>query len=628
MKLREAAVGALAAAVLAGTSVEAQTASAARPSTHAAGYWIVLASDRDGTNRAYSIRPNGSRLTPLLLPSQPHVPQAVSADGRTVAYDGGFVSRANGRSVRRVVKGSMMALARDGRMLAFVADDGIWVSESNGRHRHRLARGRGLFDPSFSPDAKAITYWSIARDPDYVYVQPLNGRRRRLAPGRRPKWSPDGRWIAYQGSYGESGVLYVIRPNGTQRHRIARDAYDFSWSPNGKELAFGGNSLNIVSVAGRSPRKLQVQASYPIWAPDGRRLFFTAGGQLWGLGRDGRGLRRLTGAGSNIAIGWARLAPYLPPAKPLPPTERVVGLRMVATSTPVRDLSADGTRAAFITASSIDCDHAAVWTPAAKAIARFSFPHLCLPTSTGSGIYDLELAGTRAAWVDYGGGNTWEFSLSSATLRERLPVRLSLEFGDAGVYWKFQVRGDGDLLVFNDGERLVRIGRGQEPCQEKGGASKICTTIRRGLHAAPVEAVSGSLIAILEPTEIAVVDVQGDVVRVFPFTAAAARLEGDHLVVARGDALERYNVANGVLEASWPLPRGYSLADADGGIAVLRRPAAIRLVRFEDGRTLTIERGGPMLGELEAPGLYYSYAVGKTGRVAFLPRSELDRRLG
>jgi Tol biopolymer transport system component len=632
MKLfREVIVSGLIAALLAGGSFEAQTASAARPTSRGATYWILFGSDRDGANRSYSIRPDGSRLTPLLPKDRTHLLQSVSADGRLVAYADGFVSGAGGKSLRRVVKGYSTTLSRDGRMLAWLADDGLWVGETSGRHRRRLAKGRYIFDPSFSPTATAITYSAFVGDEEYVFVQPLGGRRRRLARGKSPKWSPDGRWLGYAGSISGSGTLSVMRPNGAQKHAVARDAYHFSWSPSGKELAYaGGSTFGVVGVAGRTARKLStrgLQAAYPIWAPDGRRLFVTLGDQLWSVGRDGRGLRRLTSAGVNIAVGWTRLSPILPRAKPLPPTERVADARTVITRGPVTDLSADGTRAVFVTSSPIDCDHAAVWTPAAKAIARFVFPRLCLPTSTGSGIYDLELAGTRTAWVFYGGGNTWEFALMSATLRQRQPVSLSDNSADAGERWPYQVRGDGDVLVFNDGERLVRVGTGHERCQEKSAGSSICTTIRRGVHSAPIEAVSGSLIAIKEPTAVAVVDVRGELVRLFPFTASAARLDGDDLVVSRGDKLERYSVTTGAFEASQPLPGDYTLADVDGGIAVLRRPNAVRLVRLDDGHSLTIERRGPMFGDLEAPGLYYSYAVGKAGRVALLPRAEVVRRL-
>jgi WD40-like Beta Propeller Repeat len=624
MKLREVLVGAVVAALLAGSSLEAQTASAAKTGALGGSYWIVLSSDRDGTNRLYSLRPDGSRLTPLLPRSRSLEARAVSADGRIVAYNG-YVSRANGTGLRRLVKGWSMALSRSGRMLAYQTQNGIWVIGTNGQGRRRVVSGRWTFEPDFSPDGKAIAYSSFVGDDEYLFVKPLDGKRRRLALGKRPKWSPDGRWIAYAGRDG----AYVVRPNGTQRRIVAPGACCFSWSPDGRELAFTSGYLGIARVGGgiRKVNTGGMEASTPIWAPDGRRLFVPLIGQLWTVGRDGRGLRRLTGAGGNTPLGWTRLAPVLPPAAPLPPTERPLDRRTLWTRTPVSDLSADGSRAAFVTASPIDCDHAAVWTPAAKTIARFDFRHLCLPTSTGSGIYDLELAGSRVAWVHYGGGNTWEFELLSATLTDRKPVRLSYESDDAGQYWPYQVRGDGDVLVFNDGKRLVQVGGGRDLCQEKGRGPRICATIRRDSHAAPIEAVSGRLIAIREAREVVVVDVQGEVVRSFPLTASTARLDGEHLVVTRGNALERYSVETGDLQASQPNPSGYKLMDVDGGIAVLRRAGAIRLVRLSDGRSFTIERRGPMFGDLETSGLYYSYAVGKTGRVVFLPRPELVQRL-
>jgi hypothetical protein len=627
MKLREVLVGALVAALLAGSSFEAHSASAAKPAAGRVKYWVVLSSDRDGTNRAYSMRPDGSRLTPLLPRSRSHVPEAMSADGRVVAYSDGYVSRANGTGMHVVAKACCsVALSRNGRMLAVVAQDGIWVVRTNGRGRRRVTSGFYNFYPDFSPDAKTIVYSSFVGDDLHVFVQPLNGRRRDLGLGEHPDWSPDGRWIAYTGPHG----VYVVRPTGAQRRLVTRRGFGYSWSPDGRELAFTGGYLGIARIRG-GVRKVNtdgMQPGFPIWAPDGRRLFVTMIGQLWTVGRDGKGLRRLTGAGGNMAVGWTRLAPVLPPAKPLPKAERIVNGRTIATSTPVSDLSADGTRAAFITESPTDCDHPAVWTPATRGITRFGLPHLCSADSTGNGIYDLELAGPRVAWVYYGGGNTWDFTLWSATLAAPRPVGLSSNSADAGEYWPYHVHGDSEVLVFNDNARLVRVGGGREQCQERSRGSRICTTIRRKADPAPVESVSGRLIAIREAHEVSVIDIQGNVVRVFPFTASSARLDGDHLVVARGQVLERYGVQAGTLEGAQPISAGYTLADADGGIAVLRRAGAIRLVRFEDGRSLTIERRGPMRADLEGPGLYYSYAVGKTGRVVFLPRSELVRRLG
>jgi WD40-like Beta Propeller Repeat len=625
MTFREVVVDGLVAALLVGSAPEGHTASAAQSAARTGKYSILLASDRDGTNRAYSMRPDGSRLTPLLARSRSHVPEAVSADGRIVAYLDGYVSRADGTGLRAVAKGWSITLSRDGRMVAFTKQDGIWVMKTSGRGRRRVVSGRWTFQPDFSPDASAIAYSSFVGDDEYLFVQPLHGKRRRLGLGERPDWSPDGRWIAYAGADG----AYVIRPNGTQRHRVARAAFGYSWSPDGSELAFTAGYLGIARVHGgiRKVNTGGMEPSWPVWAPDGRRLFVTLIGQLWTVGRDGRGLRRLTSAGGNRPLGWTRLAPVLPRARPLPRAEWVMNPHTVSTRGPVSDLSADGSRVAFVTSTPIDCDHAAVWTPPTKGMARFDFPHLCPATSTGSGIYDLELAGSRVAWVHYGGGNTWDFSLQAAALEDRKRVELSSNSGDAGEYWKYQVRGDGDVLVFNDGARLVRVGGGRERCQDRSRGASICTTIRRDVHARPVEAVSGQLIAIREPGAVAVVDVRGEVVRVLPMTVTSVRLDGAHLVVTRANVIERYDVTTGTLELSRPLPSGYKLADADGGIAVLRRPATIILLRLDTGRALTIARRGPMFADLEAPGLYYSYRAAKGGRVVLLPRSELERKL-
>ena len=54
--------------------------------TRAGGYRLVLGSTRAGETRAYSMLPNGSRLTPVIRPSRALEPLDVSANGRTVAY--------------------------------------------------------------------------------------------------------------------------------------------------------------------------------------------------------------------------------------------------------------------------------------------------------------------------------------------------------------------------------------------------------------------------------------------------------------------------------------------------------------------------------------------------------------
>src|SRR5205085_10749739 len=121
--------------------------------------------------------------------------------------------------------------------------------------------------------------------------------------------------------------------------------------------------------------------------------------QIWTVGVDGRGLRRLTGRGDNRLIGWTRLEPAQPEAPPVPPAERVTATDTVETSAPVAALSADGGSVAFVTKErKTDCDHVAVWTPAEGSIRRFGpLPAPCpgLPVS----VDEVVLAGSRVAWT-------------------------------------------------------------------------------------------------------------------------------------------------------------------------------------------------------------------------------------
>jgi hypothetical protein len=143
--------------------------------------------------------------------------------------------------------------------------------------------------------------------------------------------------------------------------------------------------------------------------------------------------------------------------------------------------------------------------------------------------------------------------------------------------------------------------------------------------------VDGRLIAAYRGPNIVVLDDTCAVVRVFHLgEVQRVLLDGDRLVVARLGQLEAYDVRSGALELQRPLPPGYSLADVSRGIALLQHRGTILLLRLEDGRAYTLQPGrGRVLAEIEAPGLYYSYATREgRGRLVFVPRSEVERRLG
>jgi hypothetical protein len=641
----------LLASVMVVVAVAGATASAGRTKAPSGGWWIVLESNRDGSARGYGMRPDGSRLSPILAGASTPSPLAVSANGGTIAYTGSFglyVSRPDGTRLRRVARSvyvsseQMPALSRDGRLVAFgrLSPRGLWAVRTDGRGLRRVA-ARGFY-PDWSPDGKAL----VLADGGTIVLQPLRGRRRVVAHGATlglPKWSPSGRWIAYVDSAAKPGEkgLWAVRPNGTQRHRVARDAPStFAWSPDSRSLAFGRETgAAVVGVGGGKAHALRLgfAASVAVWSPDGHRLVLTGHtgddpDQVWIVGRDGRGLRRLTSAGRNTVLGRTTVAPRLPQVRPAPPTEHVVGAQSVAVRAPIGALSADGGRVAFVPqATRTDCDHVSVWTPAKRSLVRLGarLPAPCENLGTVNyAIYDVELAGTQVGWADVEGcGNFCDVAVETATLAKPAARPAAEASGGGGAgggdFWDFHLRGHGGLLVFNGvypSPAVVRIGSGRN------------ATLRNGAHSAFVESVSANRIAIREADAVTVLDDRGRVVRVFPFgrgEVGAARLDGDRLVVTRGNVIESYDVVTGAGLLQRPLPSGYALEDVDGGIAVLQQGASVLLLRLADNRSFALAPGHvPVLAELEPPGLYYSYATaGGAGRLVFMPRSEVVRRL-
>ena len=154
------------------------------------------------------------------------------------------------------------ALSNDGTLLAYASDregEGslhIWVQPVRGREPLRITNGPANDDsPSFSPDGREIAFRS-ERDGGGVYVVPVTGGDpKRLVPlGRRPRYSPDGRWIAYW-----IGTDTAV---GLTQSRFPLP---------------GSAKMYIIPSAGGTPQQLRpdfAAVSYPVWTPDSKHILF------------------------------------------------------------------------------------------------------------------------------------------------------------------------------------------------------------------------------------------------------------------------------------------------------------------------------------------------------------------
>jgi Tol biopolymer transport system component/predicted Ser/Thr protein kinase len=144
------------------------------------------------------------------------------------------------------------ALSVDGKLLAYASDHSgegnldLYILQLGGSEPIRITRGPlDNSAPSFSPDSTRIVFRS-ERDGGGVYIAPALGGEARLLVknGRRPRFSPDGAWIAYAIGERQAAELFVIPGSGVgapQRVQTGfRQATNHVWAPDSKRILFVG----------------------------------------------------------------------------------------------------------------------------------------------------------------------------------------------------------------------------------------------------------------------------------------------------------------------------------------------------------------------------------------------------
>lgn len=148
---------------------------------------------------------------------------------------------------------------------------------------------------SSSPDGRDLVYAAVNRRGTSIRVRRGDGTELEVARhGFWPRWSPDGRWIAYTTSdpEGGEGTLHVVRPGGTEDRELTTGPsqhYGLCWTPDSSRVIFsseegGPTSLWSVHVSGgglRSVTRGPGVCSTPTISADGTRLVFSFSHRRW-----------------------------------------------------------------------------------------------------------------------------------------------------------------------------------------------------------------------------------------------------------------------------------------------------------------------------------------------------------
>jgi Tol biopolymer transport system component len=255
------------------------------------GKHIYFVSDRGGSMNLWRVaidEPSGQprgEPEPIITPAPFLAHPSVTADGRRIAYTA--VSQTQ----------NIQRLTLDPATLA-VKGEPSWVTTGS----------RLWANPDPTPNDEWVVFYSRDQPEGDVYVcRPDGTGLRQLTSGaaidRVPRWSPDGRWVAFFSERGGQLQIWKIRgADGSDLQQMTDSGSIAVWSPDSRRLATAkafpsAGRITVVVDADRTaaeqtpevlpPPGEPISRFIPIsWSPDGARL----AGQIGFSDRGGAGI--------------------------------------------------------------------------------------------------------------------------------------------------------------------------------------------------------------------------------------------------------------------------------------------------------------------------------------------------
>jgi len=194
-----------------------------RPMWAADGKYVLFYSNRGGEYRLWRVSVRGGAIEPETV-----YPAAgtLSRDGKRLAYSDGSGSSSIWRARLLIPGGKVLSLQK---VLASGSDDG---------------------SPQLSSDGGQIVFQSARSGQSEIWTSDSNGNNpfkltlttRGLA--GTPRWSPDGKWIAFDWRPEQHCQIYAVDVEGRNLHSVTSGDFENdvpSWSRDGASIYFSSN---------------------------------------------------------------------------------------------------------------------------------------------------------------------------------------------------------------------------------------------------------------------------------------------------------------------------------------------------------------------------------------------------
>jgi hypothetical protein len=301
----------------------------------------------------------------------------------------------------------------------------------------------------------------------------------------------------------------------------------------------------------------------------------------------------------------------------------------------IETIAMDGPRLAYAVKGGATCTKVFVWNVLSGSATRVSGRGTCAAdsTSTGGGVTEIAVAGSRLAWIVNMGGNTEStdllYTASVPRPHERLVANV-LRTGDVdGTLtggWLDGLVGGGDRIA---ADQFTTDATGTIAKASLRRLDGELTTIASGSGTLRADSLDSHRIAVLRADQkVALYDTETGrlLLTVRPSSAREVALRKDYvLVLTRTRTIEIFNARTGAPVRVLRVAAGAAKLDAHSGIAAYAVGRTVHILRLSDGKDAVLETAPRAITavEVEAPGIAYAYnTVRETrdvGNLAFVP---------